>query len=63
MRRGVNSHLFSPEKRNRTEDTFVIGFVGRLAAEKNVRFLPVLEQASHRRRPVQLQVRDCRPRQ
>lgn len=45
MRRGVNSHLFSPEKRNRTDDTFVLGFVGRLAAEKNVRFLPVLEQA------------------
>lgn len=45
MRRGVNSHLFSPEKRNRTDDIFVLGFVGRLAAEKNVRFLPVLEQA------------------
>lgn len=45
MRRGVNSQLFSPKKRNRTDDTFVFGFVGRLAAEKNVRFLPVLEQA------------------
>ena len=45
MRRGVNSHLFSPEKRTRTDDTFVLGFVGRLAAEKNVRFLLALEQA------------------
>lgn len=45
MRRGVDSHLFSPEKRTRSDDTFVLGFVGRLNAEKNVRLLRTVEEA------------------
>jgi len=45
MRRGVDSRLFSPEKRTRTDDTFVLGFVGRLNAEKNVRLLRAVEEA------------------
>ena len=45
MRRGVDSQLFSPRKRTRTDDTFVLGFVGRLSTEKNVRFLHTLEEA------------------
>ncbi|HEY0796801.1 MAG TPA: glycosyltransferase [Acidisarcina sp.] len=41
MPRGVDTLLFSPEQRDRpTEDkTFVLGFVGRLAVEKNVALL------------------------
>ena len=53
MQRGVNTELFSPEKRtrgaafppSRQEDPFTLGFVGRLQAEKNVRFLAELERA------------------
>jgi len=45
MRRGVDSHLFSPRKRTRTDDAFVLGFVGRLNAEKNVRMLRTVEEA------------------
>lgn len=45
MRRGVDSRLFSPEKRTRDDDTFVLGFVGRLNAEKNVRLLRAVEEA------------------
>ena len=44
MRRGVDTTLFSPERRDRESDIFVIGYVGRLTAEKNVRFLAELEQ-------------------
>jgi glycosyltransferase involved in cell wall biosynthesis len=39
MRRGVDTSLFSPARRNRTSGAFRIGYVGRLTAEKNVRFL------------------------
>ena len=39
MRRGVDTNLFSPARRNRTAGVFRIGYVGRLTAEKNVRFL------------------------
>ena len=39
MRRGVDTRLFSPARRNRTSGAFRIGYVGRLTAEKNVRFL------------------------
>lgn len=44
--RGVDTNFLSPEKRRRDGDTdFVIGFVGRLRPEKNVRFLGKLDQA------------------
>jgi glycosyltransferase involved in cell wall biosynthesis len=44
MRRGVDSSLFSPTKRLRDDRTFLIGYVGRLTPEKNVRRLAELEQ-------------------
>jgi glycosyltransferase involved in cell wall biosynthesis len=39
----VDTELFSPERRDRSDDVFTIGFVGRLEPEKNVRFLTELE--------------------
>ena len=41
MPRGVDTELFSPERRDRVEDDgqFVLGFVGRLSVEKNVTLL------------------------
>jgi glycosyltransferase involved in cell wall biosynthesis len=44
MRRGVDTALFSPERRCRQSGEFVLGYVGRLTAEKNVRFLARLER-------------------
>lgn len=43
MRRGVDTKLFSPVKRARTDSLFNIGYVGRLTPEKNVRLLARLE--------------------
>jgi len=43
MQRGVDTDLFSPERRTRTDQDFVIGYAGRLCPEKNVRFLVRLE--------------------
>jgi phosphatidylinositol alpha 1,6-mannosyltransferase len=45
MERGVDLDLFTPERRNRQRDQFVIGYVGRLTVEKNIRFLVELERA------------------
>lgn len=45
MERGVDTILFSPARRTSTLDPFTVGYVGRLSAEKNVRFLHELEQA------------------
>ncbi len=42
MQRGVDSQLFSPLRRNRHDDVFRLGYVGRLTPEKNVRFLAAL---------------------
>ena len=42
MQRGVDLHLFNPEKRNRTNKPFQIGYVGRLTPEKNLRVLATL---------------------
>jgi phosphatidylinositol alpha 1,6-mannosyltransferase len=44
MRRGVDTSLFSPAKRLREDGAFLIGYVGRLTPEKNVRRLAELEQ-------------------
>ncbi|MGE0884402.1 MAG: glycosyltransferase [Blastocatellales bacterium] len=44
MRRGVDTDLFSPAKRQRNEGLFTIGYVGRLTPEKNVRLLVELEK-------------------
>ena len=45
MKRGVNTRLFSPARRNSLPGTFRIGYVGRLTAEKNIRFLAELGHA------------------
>jgi glycosyltransferase involved in cell wall biosynthesis len=46
MYRGVDTVLFDPRRRDRdrADDTIVIGFVGRLTVEKNIRDLAALEQ-------------------
>ncbi len=44
MQRGVDTNLFSPAKRDRRDEIFTLGYVGRLAPEKNVRFLAELEK-------------------
>ena len=44
MLRGVDTALFSPERRARDDDEFIVGYVGRLSAEKNVRLLVDLER-------------------
>ncbi len=43
MSRGVDTEFLNPLKRQRTDDVFTIGYVGRLQAEKNVRFLAELD--------------------
>jgi phosphatidylinositol alpha 1,6-mannosyltransferase len=43
MVRGVDTGLFSPIHRDRTDDQFVIGYVGGLSSEKNVRLLVSVE--------------------
>ncbi len=47
MRRGIDAHLYSPERRTRTDDVFTIGYVGRLSPEKNVRLLVDIERQLH----------------
>ena len=42
MQRGVDTQLFTPERRTRTDQVFRLGYVGRLTPEKNVRFLAEL---------------------
>ncbi len=42
---GVDTTLFSPQFRDRSEGPFTIGYVGRLTREKNVRLLAYLEHA------------------
>lgn len=44
MQRGVDTVFFDPARRSRTDDGFVIGYVGRLTVEKSVRFLVDLER-------------------
>lgn len=45
MSRGIDTTLFSPTRRQRGDKTFVIGYVGRLSPEKNVRMLAELDRA------------------
>jgi phosphatidylinositol alpha 1,6-mannosyltransferase len=45
MPRGVDTELFSPAHRQREDNVVRIGYVGRLTAEKNIRFLAEVEQA------------------
>ena len=45
MRRGVDTALFSPGRRDVGDGPFRLGFVGRLSREKNVRMLPGIERA------------------
>ncbi len=45
MTRGVDTHLFQPDRRTRTDAMVNLGYVGRLSAEKNVRALATVEQA------------------
>jgi glycosyltransferase involved in cell wall biosynthesis len=45
MTRGVDTRLFSPDKRRRTDTAVNIGYVGRLSAEKNVRALAAVARA------------------
>lgn len=45
MARGVDTEIFSPEKRTVNDGIFRFGFVGRLRVEKNVRLLVELEKA------------------
>jgi phosphatidylinositol alpha 1,6-mannosyltransferase len=42
---GIDTQLFSPERRERADSTFTVGYVGRLSSEKNVRMLAELEHA------------------
>lgn len=44
MTRGVDALAFSPQHRRRTDNAFVIGYIGRLMPEKGVRFFARLEQ-------------------
>jgi glycosyltransferase involved in cell wall biosynthesis len=44
MQRGIDVSLFSPDRRRRDGDDFVIGFVGRLSPEKHVRLLADVER-------------------
>lgn len=45
MQRGVDTALFHPKHRDRTDNSFVIGYVGRLTVEKNIHQLAEIERA------------------
>jgi glycosyltransferase involved in cell wall biosynthesis len=45
MTRGVDTNYLNPHKRRRQDSTFVIGYVGRLRPEKNVRFFAEVEKS------------------
>lgn len=55
MQRGIDTHLFSPSRRKRSDSAFVIGYTGRLAPEKNVRLFADIERDLCR-----AGIRDCR---
>lgn len=45
MRRGVDTALYTPARRRRSDAALVIGYVGRLTVEKNIYFLRELDRA------------------
>ena len=45
MRRGIDTNLFRPDRRDRTDGRLVIGYVGRITSEKGVRLLVDIERA------------------
>ncbi|MEO7145086.1 MAG: glycosyltransferase, partial [Bryobacteraceae bacterium] len=45
MPHGVDAALFSPERRDRRDHLFILGYVGRLTPEKNLRALAGIERA------------------
>jgi glycosyltransferase involved in cell wall biosynthesis len=45
MHRGVDTAMFTPERRDRKTDDFVVGYVGRLTVEKNIRLLCDIEKS------------------
>lgn len=44
MQRGVDTEMFSPAHRTRTDESVVLGYVGRLSVEKNVALLAGVER-------------------
>jgi glycosyltransferase involved in cell wall biosynthesis len=48
MPRGVDTELYSPDRRDRADGAFVVGYVGRLSPEKNVRLLARVDEALSR---------------
>jgi phosphatidylinositol alpha 1,6-mannosyltransferase len=49
MSRGIDRELFHPKRRKRDDEQFVLGYVGRLTKEKNIRFLKDLEEGLNAR--------------
>jgi glycosyltransferase involved in cell wall biosynthesis len=45
MGRGIDTELFHPSMRSRTDSDLVLGYVGRLMPEKNLRILPAVANA------------------
>ena len=45
MRRGIDTELFRPSRRDRQDATLVLGYVGRLSPEKGIRLLAPIENA------------------
>ncbi len=45
MERGIDTDLFTPARRKRSDDAVVLGYVGRLRPEKNVQMLAEVEMA------------------
>jgi hypothetical protein len=45
MRRGIDTGLFHPSRRARSDSDLVVGYVGRLMPEKNLRLLMRVESA------------------
>ena len=45
MRRGIDTQLFHPGRRQRQDRTLTLGFVGRLSTEKGIRLLKDVEEA------------------
>jgi phosphatidylinositol alpha 1,6-mannosyltransferase len=44
MQRGIDAELFNPNRRDRDDSDFVLGFVGRLSIEKNITLLAQVQK-------------------